>query len=83
MGWQLWVLVALGVVVLAVACATRFRRASKVLDRIMRQFDDDRGDEVARLRRAHAAGRDRLHDRRGDTSHPPRRQRSRRIHKRG
>lgn len=65
MSWQLWVLVAVvagGVTSILVA---KFWQAQQVFDRIVRQVDDGRADELARQR----SRREPIHRRPGNLHH--------------
>jgi hypothetical protein len=50
MAWELWVPLVVVAVVLVTVVVVRFRRASRVFNRIIEQLDEDRAAEVGRHR---------------------------------
>jgi hypothetical protein len=50
MAWQLWVMLVVVAIVLVTVVVMKFRRASRVFNRIIAQVDEDRTDEVGRHR---------------------------------
>jgi uncharacterized membrane protein len=50
MDWQLWVPLVVVAVVLMVVVVVKFRRASRVFNRIIEEVDERRADEVGRHR---------------------------------
>ena len=51
MAWQLWVPLVVVVVGFVIVMGVKFRRASKVFNRIIAQIDEGRADELGRHRR--------------------------------
>jgi uncharacterized membrane protein len=50
MVWQLWVPLIVVAAVLVVVVVVKFRSASRVFNRIIKQVDEDRADQVGRHR---------------------------------
>jgi len=51
MAWQLWVPLVVVVIGFVIVVGVKFRRASKVFNRIIAQIDEGRADELGRHRR--------------------------------